>query len=150
MKEGGRLQDRVARMFQCAQALKRLAAQLHLCVVVINQVSGTNSDKGGASSTFGNIQSHSNGGSTSVQAALGASWHHCVTTRIQLEGGAGIPIPNIGVGDFNNIRSIDDRVATVVKSNCVDAPCSTKFTVTRLGLVDVGRTDDKNATAFQY
>jgi RecA/RadA recombinase len=53
--------QRASAIFQCAQKLKRLADQLHLAIVVINQV-----------------------GSDS-RAALGTSWYHCVSTRLMLE-----------------------------------------------------------------
>ena len=75
--------QRASAIFQFAQKSKRLADQLHLAVVVINQAGG---DPDG-------ISDRSASGSVSINAvavrpALGMSWHHCVSTRLVLETAA--------------------------------------------------------------
>jgi len=57
---------RVNAIFQMAQTLKRVADQLNVAVVVINQ--------------FSSIDAYGKG-----SAALGVSWHHCVSTRLLLD-----------------------------------------------------------------
>lgn len=72
-------QDRVSALFHISQVLKRMADQLQLVVVVINQV--------GVLNKISNDDNHNNDGSdfVAVSAALGVSWHHCVSTRLLLE-----------------------------------------------------------------
>jgi RecA/RadA recombinase len=109
--------QRVSALLQIAQTLKRLADQLQIAVVVINQVG--QQDSGG-------------GDFVSVQAALGTAWHHCVSTRLLMEneqddGSAG---PWEG-----GVASKQTRRATVVKST--DAgEASMMFTVQSLGLTE--------------
>lgn len=90
--------QRAALLVQIAQVLKRLADQLNLCVVTINQV-GTNNF-------------------TSVRAALGETWHHCLSTRVLMQGA-------------DNMQ----RRITVVKSN-VAGNTSTNYRIAVQGLVD--------------
>ena len=82
-----------ALLMHVAQNLKRLAHEWNLAVILINQVGGTEG------------------------AALGTSWHHCVTTRIQLE-------------------LLDDgkRKATVVKSNEMQRGTTKEFRITNRGI----------------
>ena len=89
----GSAPQRAATIFQCAQKLKRLADQLHLAIVVINQAGSDESGGGGISNPSHGIgtSNFSNSGSgleyqhAPVRAALGTSWHHCVSTRLLLE-----------------------------------------------------------------
>jgi len=80
--------QRASAVFHIAQMLKRLADQTNVAVVVINQV--------GQQSQFRQKQSNEQmpkgeGNNRSdyvaINAALGTSWHHCVTTRLLLEHG---------------------------------------------------------------
>ena len=79
---------RAATIFQCAQKLKRLADQLHLAIVVINQVGSGEFGRGisdcGADNVFG-FGSDLQHNRSPVRAALGTCWHHCVSTRLLLE-----------------------------------------------------------------
>jgi RecA/RadA recombinase len=77
----GSAPQRAAIIFRLAQKLKRLADQLHLAVVVINQVGSGGEDTGGGS----NGPPGSASSAVPVRAALGTSWHHCVSTRLSLE-----------------------------------------------------------------
>lgn len=77
--------QRVAALFQTAQMLKRIADQLQVAVVVINQV-GTIGDNVLKSTAQHSMNRGVDGSDfVSVQAALGTSWQHCVSTRILLE-----------------------------------------------------------------
>lgn len=81
--------QRLVALFQIAQMLKRLADQLQIAVVVINQVGSiidgpavvveddSNPDAT-TRDTFGSDY-------VSVTAALGTSWQHCVSSRLLLE-----------------------------------------------------------------
>jgi RecA/RadA recombinase len=126
--------QRASAIFQCAQKLKRLADQLHLAVVVINQVGSDN------------------------RAALGTSWHHCVSTRLMLETATttsdankvGLDHSN-GTNEFgtnnvdlnNNLNSRqsmqpDHRITrkiAVVKSNKTGFG-ETGFEITTMGIVE--------------
>jgi RecA/RadA recombinase len=67
-------------VLQIAQKLKQLATQFNVAILVINQCTNT--------STTGLTTTESinpNYNSSSSSAALGTSWHHCVSTRIQSE-----------------------------------------------------------------
>lgn len=82
-------------LIQVAQVLKRLADQQNLAVLVVNQVSGGQQ-----------------------RAALGTSWHHCVTTRIQLS------------------EQGDKRFFCVVKSNVTCQDKALPYHIDTGGLVD--------------
>jgi RAD51-like protein 1 len=126
--------QRVAHLFHIVQTLKRLSSQWKLAVVVINQVTG---------SSFSSMEptagtSSSSNSSHHVHAALGSSWHHCVTTRLVLEYDHPV-YPNksrlegnnnegdIQKGNYNNnnVEVGCIRKVTVVKSNV--APYSSMF-----------------------
>jgi RecA/RadA recombinase len=109
----GSAPQRAAAVMQSAQILKRLADHYNLAIVVINQT-GKKAD--------GNTASDSDTG-----AALGTSWHHCVSTRIHLEQCQQLP--------YNAEQPIV-RQCSVVKSNVV-APAEFSFLVTELGIVDM-------------
>ncbi|GKY96063.1 hypothetical protein MPSEU_000566500 [Mayamaea pseudoterrestris] len=102
---------RAAAVMQAAQILKRLADHYNLAIVVINQTGGGAFNQGTADSI-------------DTSAALGTAWHHCVTTRVQLE--------------HNQQQHIHDqsiiRRCSVVKSNVV-APAVFTFRITELGIV---------------
>lgn len=70
-------------LMDCAKTLKRIAETLNLAVVVINQIGGTVTqlEKHGAK------EETDNGAATAAleTGALGNSWHHCATTRLQIE-----------------------------------------------------------------
>jgi len=115
--------SRVTAIFQIAQILKRIADQMNVAIVVINQI-----DK---------IENHSNKSNQtmmmpSVKAALGTSWHHCVSTRILLEHDSNDP-------SFDDVY--DDgtpciRKVTIVKSNLVGRS-SVKFEITKMGVSQI-------------
>lgn len=120
--------QRASAIFQCAQKLKRLADQLHLAVVVINQV-----------------------GSDS-RAALGTSWHHCVSTRLMLETATATSDANkidldrsngnnefgINLNSRQSMQSDHHRVTrkiAVVKSNRTGFS-ETGFEISTMGIVE--------------
>ena len=122
--------QRSAAIFACAQTLQRLAETLHLAVVVINQV--------GAVGDSMQTSLHS------VKAALGTSWHHCVSTRLVLDQ---VEIqetrPELeqyhgqeeGWTDFGNLSSTKTRTVDIAKSNIV--PHATiQFEICNAGIVD--------------
>ena len=83
--------ERVSAILQISQTLKRMADQLQIAVVVINQVGLVNMDdrmNDNFSKPITNtFELTKNDGSdfVKVAASLGVSWHHCVSTRILLE-----------------------------------------------------------------
>jgi RecA/RadA recombinase len=117
---GGSAPQRVASIFQLAQTLKRVADQMQVAVIVINQIDKVHSAPG---------DQPSEGDFSSVSAALGTSWHHCVSTRIALEH----------YHDPHNTSALEgDRVrtASVVKSNLV-GQSRIMFEVTMMGICQV-------------
>lgn len=68
---------------QLAQMLKRIADQLNVAVVVINQISIINVENKKKTDSF--IYQSKLSDFVPVTAALGMSWHHSVTMRILLE-----------------------------------------------------------------
>lgn len=103
--------EKSAILIRCARRLKQLADQLNLCIIVVNQVGAP----------------HLNDPNQGPRAALGTSWHHCVSTRLQF--GAG-PTP----GDVENLST--NRTVMISKSNMVptteENPVS--FCITTTGL----------------
>mmetsp|Transcript_11394 Transcript_11394/g.17118 ORF Transcript_11394/g.17118 Transcript_11394/m.17118 type:complete len:505 (-) Transcript_11394:127-1641(-) len=81
--------QRLVALFQMAQMLKRLADQLQVAIVVINQVGSLVDDPRGesnSSSVDDNATRNILGKDyVSVTAALGSSWQHCVSSRLLLE-----------------------------------------------------------------
>ena len=113
---------RVNAIFQIAQTLKRIADELQVAVVVVNQV--------------GNLDEHGQG-----NAALGVSWHHCVSTRLQLDHELD-PHRVVGSGDGHDETVGHVRIARVVKSN-VAPPGKISFEVNSMGVCALGdNTDD--------
>lgn len=92
--------QRSAMLMEIASEFKKLADQLQLYVIVINQVASSNS--------------------TTVRAAMGNSWHHCLSSRIVLE---------------HKIPSDPMRRATLVKSN-VAGNASIYYQITMNGVED--------------
>jgi len=117
---GGSAPERVAAIFQLAQNLKRIADQMQVAVVVINQI-----DRGHGATGDQSL----NGDFGSVKAALGTSWYHCVSTRIALEH----------YHDPQNRNGSEDsrvRTASVVKSNLVGR-ARMLYEVTTMGISEV-------------
>ena len=112
--------QRTANLFQLVQTLKRLSSQLKLAVIVINQVTGPSSSMDLLN--IDQVYPHRYERDGHVHAALGSSWHHCVTTRLLLEHDR-----QVYTRDGNNLGRHEEviciRRATVVKSNV--APRST-------------------------
>uniref|UniRef100_A0A7S4EQW2 RecA family profile 1 domain-containing protein n=1 Tax=Pseudo-nitzschia australis TaxID=44445 RepID=A0A7S4EQW2_9STRA len=149
--------QRAAAIFQCAQKLKRLADQLHLAVVVINQVGGSGGESSGTMdhsrdsgiNNFGIAGVSSEQQQIPVRAALGTSWHHCVSTRLLLESTFvddfhALPkfssVGNDKHDGFNSREAVypTPRVTkkiAVVKSNRT-AFGETRFTIKTIGIVD--------------
>ena len=81
---GGSVQSapqRVSAVLQLAQALKRLADQLQLVVIVINQVGINDND----SMPDSIVQTRKGSDLVAVHAALGTAWTHCLSTRLLLQ-----------------------------------------------------------------
>lgn len=137
--------QRSAAVFRCAQTLKRLAETLNLAVIVINQVGA---DLSGNNVTDDNTQVQT----VAVKAALGISWHHCVSTRLVLQnlitthpsddslgsaqqGNATELMASKRLLMSKNRSKIDSRSVSVVKSNI--APFSTcQFQIKSFGIVE--------------
>ena len=117
---------RVNAIFQIAQTLKRIADELQVAVVVVNQV--------------GNLDEHGQG-----NAALGVSWHHCVSTRLQLDHELD-PHRIVGSGDGHDETVGHVRIARVVKSN-VAPPGKISFEVNAMGVCALG--DNTDDTIYQ-
>lgn len=111
---------RAAVVMQYAQTLKRLADDYRLAIVVINQVGSarvpSEAPSGPMDAAFESVH----------EAALGTSWHHCVTTRLRLE-----PLPLPAMGAPSSVPR-----CSIVKSNVV-APADFLFRVTERGVVEV-------------
>jgi RecA/RadA recombinase len=126
-----------AAVLQIAQTLKRLADQFHLCVLVINQVGSSSTamiDGAGPNSgraTDGTTRSTAmaTAGSGNTKAALGMAWHHCVSTRIQLD--------HSHTTSSHDDKNVLTRTATILKSNLVSPSAPIPFQVTAQGLVPV-------------
>uniref|UniRef100_A0A7S2LK22 RecA family profile 1 domain-containing protein n=1 Tax=Leptocylindrus danicus TaxID=163516 RepID=A0A7S2LK22_9STRA len=154
--------QRLVALFQIAQMLKRLADQLQVAIVVINQVGSLVDDPRGesnSSSVDGNATRNILGKDyVSVTAALGSSWQHCVSSRLLLEherdphrqdtaidiahesvrhpeGQTGRKRTNDGSAAWMNARG-HVRTATVVKSN-VAGVSSMNYEVTVTGLCEI-------------
>ena len=141
--------QRAAAVFSIAQTLKRLADQLQLAIVVINQVgvSETGSSGGVAEAAPVGFREHFRP-DVSVRAALGTSWHHCVSTRLLMEHHVDPhrlqdeewtshkQIPRVQDHIKNYDRASEVRRLSVVKSNIV-AFSSMEFEVAAMGIVEV-------------
>lgn len=135
--------QRVSAVLQLAQILKRLADQLQLAVVVINQV--------GLNEHINALESSRGSDLVVVKAALGTSWHHCLSTRLLLEHERDPHTLNSNVDDAHDKMNLTVdgrggfawkhergrvRKATVVKSNVAGA--STMFyEVNAIGLAEI-------------
>lgn len=130
-----------------AQTLKRLAHELNVAVVVINQVGAVFSHSDDDRKRINNKDLDQPNGhpssvpllpqqlhSSSVKAALGTAWYHCVSTRILLEQQQTPLAP----ADKMDHLDIVHRTATIVKSNIVQTPSQVvDFVISGLGLVPV-------------
>lgn len=134
--------QRAATAFSIAQTLKRYAEQLHLAVIVINQVGLEGSSYSAASGGDGRQRRHDQ---VAVRAALGTSWHHCVSTRILVDhevdphrDGDGQPPDQNAVVNKSQWRSL-----SVIKSNWM--PYTTvPFEITPVGIAEADRVLDEN------
>ena len=166
-----RFHERSQALLQIAQALKRLAHQLNVCVVVINQAATssfaadapTHSD---GTARFGNhhqgvVRSNDDDPTPSgemkmsetkqevddlsIQAALGTTWYHCVSTRIQLgqsscHSTTTTMAPSVNQPTTTSIAAVGlsqtRRFASIVKSNLIATPTvPVGYTITTSGLV---------------
>eukprot|EP00594_Rhizosolenia_setigera_P002706 CAMPEP_0178954664 /NCGR_PEP_ID=MMETSP0789-20121207/9129_1 /TAXON_ID=3005 /ORGANISM="Rhizosolenia setigera, Strain CCMP 1694" /LENGTH=259 /DNA_ID=CAMNT_0020636117 /DNA_START=865 /DNA_END=1644 /DNA_ORIENTATION=- len=134
--------ERVKSLFQIAQHLKRMADQLNLVVLVINQV-GLQQQQPGQTHQMNTNTNTSNDDFVAVQAALGNSWHHCVSTRLLLEytkdPHQSVDDGNIAHSTNNSNRSFRSedfyRTASIVKSNVV-GETKVNFQITSIGVSD--------------
>ena len=150
--------QRVLALFQAAQILKRIADQLRVAVVVINQVGRLGESMSGQQlgPTSGSAHNSTDGSDfVSVTAALGNSWHHCVSTRLLLEHerdphrlSTNIDaVQEMAMSHFDSDSNLHGRQAwmsdrghvrkaTVVKSN-VTGRSSMSFEVTASGVCEM-------------
>jgi RecA/RadA recombinase len=70
------IQQQAIGMMQIAQLLKRYADRYSIAILIINQVTSTTSVHSFSSTNYPHQHQ---------RAALGTAWHHCVTTRIELQ-----------------------------------------------------------------
>jgi RecA/RadA recombinase len=128
--------QRAAAVFQCAQILKRLADQLHLAVVVINQV-GLGQENNSNNMDNNSMRMSDN---VVVRAALGTSWYHCVSTLLFMEHECDPHRLGRRQDEHNSMFQQQQqgrvRRLTVVKSNLAGIT-STNFEVTTSGLEEV-------------
>jgi len=126
--------QRVKAMLRIAQMLKRIADQMHVAIVVINQVEKV--DERSESGLEPSLVSP-------ITAALGTSWHHCVSTRVALEYGKESAIDD-HTKDFRlqfystHIEEQRTRTATIVKSHMVGRS-KVLFEVTKSGICGIDR-----------
>jgi RAD51-like protein 1 len=127
---GGDAPKRVTAIFQIAQQLKYIADQMQVAVVVINQIEKIDDQRRGSEA----IAQHGvDRDFLSSKAALGTSWHHCVSTRLALEYSRSPhedTVPNLSPDPIGDIRT-----ATVMKSNVVGRS-STTFKVAKNGICE--------------
>lgn len=137
----GSAPQRAAVICQIAQTLKRLADQLQLAVIVINQA--------GSTREVDNADENSHQYNSNSSAALGTAWHHCVSTRILVEivnsnqtlkvslppPGSTEPTDNASMssGTKNPTPGNILRRASIVKSNLAGYG-SARFEVTKMGI----------------
>lgn len=119
--------QRAAAVMFCSQKLKQMADHLNMAILIINQVGGSWNNSDSAADT-------------STRAALGTTWHHCVTTRIQLESASDLSQETLDNASTTG-RSNPPRWAAVVKSNIVGHGSKVPFIIHKAGLV----ADDCNA-----
>ncbi len=122
--------QRVKAMLRIAQMLKRIADQMHVAIVVINQIE--------------KVDERSESVQVSpITAALGTSWHHCVSTRVALEYGKE-SVTDDHTKDFRlqfystHIEEQRTRTATIVKSHMVGRS-KISFEVTKSGICEIDR-----------
>jgi RAD51-like protein 1 len=129
----GSAPQRAAAVIQSAQILKRLADQWNLCILVINQV-GTTADSNHDNKLSAGIGEDIARGAT---AALGTSWHHCVSTRIHLKQEPATDHDHHSHRtDQQTSPPLVRRRCSIVKSNVVGS-AEFAFAVSDLGIVDV-------------
>jgi RecA/RadA recombinase len=127
--------QRAAAVFQCAQTLKQLADQLHLAVIVINQVGSTSME---ATNTVQDADGMGSGSDlfSRSQAALGTSWHHCVTTRLEMESGTEESAEHVH-GSLGQHQSSVRKIS--LRKSGLSPFATIPFEVTTLGLEELSR-----------
>ena len=116
--------ERTTSILQCAQILKRLADELDLVVIAINQVGGVD-------------ELDANGDQTKTKAALGSSWKHCVSTSVTLDYEE--------TSDPENIYPPAVlRKLLVTKSNYIETGGTSRFQITSEGVSDVLMNETSN------
>ena len=132
-------------MMQIAQLLKRYADQYAIAILIINQVTSTSTFHSSTMSIPTNYPQQYQ------RAALGTAWHHCITTRIELQQYDTLDHDNHyhhnttngnkanGSSDITTVAKhhVPHRNAKIVKSLTVE-PSHTPllFQITTHGIVD--------------
>jgi RecA/RadA recombinase len=117
-EEGSNAAQQTTTLIQIAQQLKRIAHQYQLAILIINQVTSSSQ-----TSNWGNPKDSAIA-ATTPKAALGMAWHHCVTTRIELQ----------------HFPDDQRRQARITKSVFAEpSPVPIPFQVTIQGVVDVAK-----------
>jgi RecA/RadA recombinase len=118
---GSTAASQAATVLQIASCCKRLADQFQLVVFIINQVGSVMNNHSDSNNNNNNDSNNKNPQASTTRAALGTAWHHCVSTRIELE----------------HHHATGVRQAAVVKSNLVGPSTEPMpFQVTAEGVVD--------------
>ena len=149
--------QRLSVLFHTSKILKRMAHQLQIAILVVNQVDHIGDDYAGCDTFIGmRRRSELSSGSdfVAVTASLGQTWQHCPTTRIFLEherdphreeSQIDVIVDNAGmlqheVDDVNKEVWMNNRgrvrTATVIKSN-VATFASMKYDISASGLSQI-------------
>jgi RAD51-like protein 1 len=123
--------QRSVAIFQCAQTLKRLADQLHLAVVVINQVGSADLVGGAVAGGHRSARDLL----LSYRAALGTSWYHCVSTRLVLETVHSHQQHSAGADANSPLMAGPSRQLSICKSH-MTGYVAMPFAVSNMGIVD--------------
>jgi RAD51-like protein 1 len=114
-------QQQAIAVMQIAQVLKRYANHYTIAILIINQVTSTTMVHSSTSSILANNYPQQQQQQQHHRAALGMAWHHCVTTRIELQ-------QHDVVDNYNQHRN---HIASAIENNNntnnrIDKPTSTK------------------------
>jgi RecA/RadA recombinase len=122
-------------MMQVAQLLKRYADQYSIAILIINQTTSTTTIH-----TFPSRSTKSHYQQQHQRAALGTAWHHCVTTRIELQQQDTLDHDHHQHMTNSTNDQIPHRHAKIVKSLTVEPTYSPlPFQITTHGIVDCVR-----------
>jgi RAD51-like protein 2 len=118
-----------------AQKLNELASKQALAVVLLNQMT--------TKISTGRAPAGGGGGSSRLVPALGESWAHAATHRVQLYWAPPTLVAHASssssTGGVAAAYANAERVATFIKSSCRPSDVEARYTVTELGVRDVKR-----------